>query len=166
MALPGRKPKPYMQIVREGNPGHRPLKRGAVLSGDLAEPDWREFFPASADPAVQGENVRARHVARDAWRKLAPALARSAGLSGEQAAVLAEYCTCLARIDQGERALSRDGVLVTGFAGSKVRNPWATVLNQYRAHFRSLTGELGLSPAAATRISAAPDLDDDDNPFA
>lgn len=160
MAVPGTKPKPYLRAVREGNPGHRRLNRGAVLTGDLAEPDWPALLPGN------GEQARVRNVARGLWRRLAPALARSAGLSGEMAETLAEYCVTWARIDQGERALSRQGVLVTGFAGSLVKNPWTTVLHQYRAHFRSLAGELGLTPAAATRVAAPPADDDADDPFA
>jgi P27 family predicted phage terminase small subunit len=160
MALPGRKPKPYLQAVREGNPGHRRLNRGAVLTGELAEPDWSDVLPGS------GEQLRARRIARELYRKLAPALARSAGLSGEMRSVLVDYCICVARIDQGERALSRRGVLVkVSDRNEWVKNPWTTVLHQYRAQFRSLIGELGLSPASASRITPGPDLDDDDDPF-
>jgi P27 family predicted phage terminase small subunit len=68
-----------------------------------------------------------------------------------------------ARIVQGERALSRDGVLVDTEHGV-TKNPWTTVLNQYRAHFRSLVGELGLTPSSASRLNK-PQSDDDDDPF-
>lgn len=160
MSVAGRKPKPYLQAVREGNPGKRKLDPGVVLSGQLVEPDWLALLPGN------GEMLRVRNVARAMWRRLAPVLARSAGLSGEQAETLTDYCVTWARIDQGERALSRQGVLVPGFAGSLVKNPWTTVLHQYRSHFRSLVGELGLSPAAARRVSAPAPDDDDDDPFA
>lgn len=159
MAVAGRKPKPYLQAVREGNPGKRHLEPGVTLTGPLAEPDWGSLLPGSR------EMTRARRLAREIWQRLAPALARSAGLSGEMTATLTDYCVTLARIDQGERALSRDGVLVDGFMGGKVKNPWTTVLHQYRSHFRSLTGELGLSPAAAARITRPPADDDGDDPF-
>jgi P27 family predicted phage terminase small subunit len=132
-----------------------------VLTGQLQEPDWSALLPGPREMA------RARRVAGDLWKRLAPVLARSAGLTGEMSMILSEYCICAARIDQGERDLSRRGVLVkVSDRGEWVKNPWTTVLHQYRAHFRSLTGELGLSPAAATRITAEPDLDDDDDPFA
>ena len=68
------------------------------------------------------------------------------------------------RIHQGERAVSRDGMVVAGAMGGQVKNPWTTVLNQYRSHLRSLVGELGLSPAAATRITR-PEAATDDDPF-
>lgn len=160
MAVAGRKPKPYLQAVREGNPGQRKLEPGMILTGQLEEPDWSGLLPGPREMA------RARRVASELWKRLAPALARSAGLSGEMRETLTEYCLCVARIDQGERALSRDGVVMPGMMGGLVKNPWTTVLHQYRAHFRSLTGELGLTPAAATRVTAPPADGDDDDPFA
>ena len=89
---------------------------------------------------------------------------RSAGLVNAQRERLVDYCLTWARIDQGERALPRDGVVVPAarFRGN-VRNPWTTVLNQYRAHFRALAGELGLTPAS--RIDRPRDADTDDDPF-
>jgi P27 family predicted phage terminase small subunit len=132
-----------------------------VLSSPLTEPDWSEVLPGPREMA------RVRRVASETWKHLAPVLTRSAGLTGEMSMTLSEYCICVARIDQGERDLSRRGVLVkVSDRNEWVKNPWTTVLHQYRAHFRSLVGELGLSPAAATRITATPGLDDDDDPFA
>jgi P27 family predicted phage terminase small subunit len=125
MAKPGPKPKPALAVVREGNPGKRPVVD---------------------------------------WRQLAPTLARSVGLVGEQQVVLEDYCTTVARIRQGERAISREGMVIPGAMGGRVKNPWTTVLNQYRSHLRSLIGELGLSPASATRITR-PESSDEDDPF-
>jgi P27 family predicted phage terminase small subunit len=102
--------------------------------------------------------------AANLWKQLAPTLARSVGLVGEQQVVLEDYCTTVARIRQGERAISREGMVIPGAMGGKVKNPWTTVLNQYRAHLRSLIGELGLSPASATRITR-PESSDEDDPF-
>jgi P27 family predicted phage terminase small subunit len=154
MATPGRKPKPALAVVKEGNPGKRPIRDSAKLPPSaLIEPDWAGDLD--------------EEVATDAaalWRKLAPTLARAVGLVGEQQVTLEEYCVTVARIRQGERAISRDGMIVPGMMGGTVKNPWTTVLNQYRSHLRSLTGELGLSPASATRITR-PESSDEDDPF-
>lgn len=153
MATPGRKPKPALAVVKEGNPGKRPIKDSVVLPpSEVIEPDWSELEQAVADEALT------------LWRKLAPTLVRSVGLVGEQQVVLEEYCLTVARIRQGERAIASDGMVVPGAMGGTVKNPWTTVLNQYRSHLRSLTGELGLSPASATRITR-PESSDDDDPF-
>lgn len=159
MARVGRKPKPHLQAVREGNPGKRPLNEGLKLSpSNPVEPEWLDLLPGES-----AAEERARETARLLWRRLAPALVRSAGLVLEQQETLTDYCVTWARIEQGERSLSLEGVVVATERGM-VKNPWVTVLNQYRSHYRSLIGELGLSPSAATRITA-PEGSDDDDPF-
>jgi P27 family predicted phage terminase small subunit len=114
-------------------------------------------------PGDDAEAVVVRDIAAGLWRRNAPTLARSVGLVREQQETLVDYCVTYARIVQGERALSRDGVIVTTERGP-VKNGWVTALNQYRSHFRSLTGELGLSPSSAARLSRPKDSDEED-PF-
>lgn len=153
MATPGRKPKPALQVVKEGNPGKRPVKDSVVLPPSaVVEPDWSDL---EEDVAAEASKL---------WQKLAPTLVRSVGLVGEQQVTLEEYVITVARIRQGERAIAREGMVVPGAMGGLVKNPWTTVLNQYRSHLRSLTGELGLSPASATRITR-PESSDEDDPF-
>lgn len=159
MATKGRKPKPYLQAVREGNPGQRELNEGVTFPpSELREPDWVEWFPGA-----KKDLKLARETAHRLWVKLGPALSRSVGLVGEQQEVLVEYCVTYARIQQGERAVSLQGMVVDTERG-QVKNAWTSPLNQYRAHMRSLIGELGLSPSAATRLSRRGDADDED-PF-
>lgn len=156
----GHNAKPAFQVVREGNPGKRPVKDAVTLPPSaLREPDWSELLPGDKD-----EVERARQTASNLWRRLAPTLSRSVGLVGEQQETLVDYCVTWARIEQGERALSRDGVVVATERGM-VKNPWTTILNQYRPHLRSLIGELGLSPQAAGKISRPEGSSDDEDPF-
>lgn len=156
MAQAGRKPKPHLQSVKEGNPGKRPVDPGVTLPpSSLVEPAWDDWFPGKA-----ADMKRARETASGLWRKLAPVLSRSAGLVGEQQETLVEYCITYARIEQGERSLSADGVVVMTERG-QVKNAWTSILNGYRSHLRSLIGELGLSPSSATRITKPADDDDE-----
>lgn len=158
----GRAPKPVLQVIREGNPGHRPVRDAVVLPPSaLVEPDWSELLPGTT-----AEARWVRQTATDLWKRTAPVLSRSVGLVGEQQVVLEEYCATVARIRQGERALSREGVVIDASRADRgsVRNPWTTVLNQYRSHFRSLAAELGLTPSAASRLTRPP-MEDDDDPF-
>lgn len=156
---PGPKPRPALQVVREGNVNKKPVPESAVFNpSDLNEPDWAGWFPTN-----RVASRRARETAHATWAKLAPVLGAVIGLVGEQQEILVDYCVTLARIEQGERSLSTDGVMVKSERGW-VKNPWTTVLAQYRSHLRSLVGELGLSPSAATRIppgsSQEPETDD------
>lgn len=159
MATAGRKPKPALQVVREGNPGKRAVKDSVKFSpSDLNEPDWPSVFPGESP-----DELRCRETAGALWRKLAPTLSRSVGLVGEQQESLVDYCVTWARIEQGERALSEQGMVVMTERG-QVKNAWTTILNAYRSHLRSLIGELGLSPSAATRLGGKA-TDDEDDPF-
>lgn len=156
MAAPGRKPKPHLAAVREGT--FRPDKQteGARFAPvDPVEPDWADLLPGESDVQAKAAEV---------WARTVPALIVSAGLTNAQRETAVEYCIAAARIHQGERALSRDGMVVETERGL-VKHPWTTILNAYRAHFRSLTGELGLSPSSAARISPPTGADEDDGVF-
>lgn len=154
MASGGHNRKPALAVVREGNPGKRPVKDSVKLAPSaLLEPAWDDMLPEDG-----------AKIAASLWRKLAPTLSLSVGLVGEQQEVLVDYCVTWARIVENERAITREGMLVAGVMGGQNKNPRTTVLNQYRAHMRSLVGELGLSPRAAAGI-ARPESSDDDDPF-
>lgn len=169
MAKPGPKAKPYLQAVREGNPGKRTPKKGAVVAADglLEEPDWRTVFPypragTLASKMYRGDITRARNVARAEWRRIVPTLMRSVGLVHVDTSLVRDYCVCVARIDQGERSLSRDGMLMLGERGWQ-KSGWTTILRQYRTQLKSYIGELGLSPSSRTGIDPAGDDDADDD---
>lgn len=159
MADPLRK-KPALQVVREGNPGKRPIREGVKLPpAELTEPNWQDTFPVVKDKARQAENRRAREVARREWRRVVPVLRHTAGLAEVDANLLLDYCVCVARIDQCERELSSRGLVVMGERGWQ-KNGAATIAGQYRAQLKVYIRELGLSPSA--RVSIKPPGDDDD----
>lgn len=159
MTKPGPKPKPHLQAVKEGNPGHKKLEAGVVLPpSDLIEPDWLVRLPGRSRDAAA---VRAR--CAELWGQLAPVLTRSIGLVQAQQKTLEEYVLVVARIEQGERHLSTMGPVVKGERGY-MRNPWLTLCNQYRQNYKVLCGELGLSPASATRLRA-PVAENEGDPF-
>lgn len=159
MAALARK-KPHLQVVREGNPGHRPIEEGLRLPpAELDEPDWLETFPTVPDKIRQAENKRLREVARREWRRVVPVLKHTAGLTAVDASALHDYCVCVARIDQCERSISRDGMLMEGERGWQ-KNGATTVVSQYRAQYKVYVREFGLSPSA--RVSIKPPGDDDD----
>lgn len=164
MADPIRR-RPPLQVVREGNPGKRPVKAGVVLPpGELVEPDWREIWPTTGSASVRGENTRARRIASVEWRRVVPVLTRTAGLADVDLSLVRDYCVTIARIDQGERAISRQGVLLLGERGWQ-KNGWTTILSQYRGQLARYVRELGLSPSARSGITPPGDGDDDDDPF-
>jgi P27 family predicted phage terminase small subunit len=79
-------------------------------------------------------------------------------------AALLDYCVCVARIDQCERDLSRNGLLRETERGF-VKNPSTTIVSQYRAQYKIYLREFGLSPSARVSIKPPGDDDGDDDPF-
>src|SRR5262245_5167711 len=123
MTVPGRKPKPPLQVVREGNPGRRPVREGVKLPPtELVEPDWSAFFPVSRLPAkpraprgaddeelkeyrrevahwqrlkLAGEAAEfGREVASREWGRVVPVLQMMAGLTSVDRSTAVDYCVC------------------------------------------------------------------------
>ena len=157
----GNRPRPALQVVREGNPGHRPVRQSVVIPpDDLPEPEWLDTWPATRDKAQQRVNARAREVARREWRRVVPVLKVAAGLGAVDATILHDYCVCVARLDEAERDISTRGALVQGERGWQ-KNGYTTIAAQLRTQLARYIGELGLSPSARTRLAPKKDADDD-----
>jgi P27 family predicted phage terminase small subunit len=129
--------------------------------GELAEPIWSQTFVAGSDDDVTARLVE---VASTEWRRVVPVLTVSAGVADVDLNVLHDYCVCVARIDQCERALSRDGLMLLGERGWQ-KNGHTTIVGQYRQQLRSYVVELGLSPSARVKLPPAGDDDDEDSVF-
>lgn len=159
MAAP--RPRPSLQVVREGNPGHRPVREGLKLPpAELTEPDWLQTFPKVPGRDRAGEMRRARFVARREWRRVVPVLQKTAGLGAVDAAILHDLCVIVARLDQAERDISRNGIWVPGERGAQ-KNPCVTAAAGYRTQLKAYIGELGLSPSSRTKLTPPEAADDD-----
>lgn len=157
MADPVRK-KPALTVIREGNPGKRPVNPGVVTPpAELTEPEWAQTF-AGAD----NENKRAQRVASAEWQRVVPVLKYTAGIGAVDTQVLHDYCVCVARIDQCERQISIHGLLMQGERGMQ-KNGATTIVGQYRSQLARYIGELGLSPSARGRIQPPENGGDDDD---
>lgn len=165
MALPGPKPKPHLQVLREGNPGRRPIKESLKLPpGAPPEPDWREWFGVTRGEEAD-ENKRCRADARAAWRLVVPQLDAQGILAKIDAGVLTDAAVCWARIRHCERDISRQGLTVWGARG-QVANPAVTAAAKYRLQWKFYVAELGLSPSSRTRLDGPKGgADAEENPF-
>lgn len=162
MADPWRK-KPALQVIREGNPGKRPVPDSAAAPpSELNEPDWHDTFRSVGDRKQEAVNARCREVASLEWRRVVPVLRIAVGLGEVDTTVLKDYCISAARIDQCERELSENGLLVRGERGWQ-KNGATTIVGQYRCQLARYVRELGLSPSARTAISAPGPGEDDDS---
>jgi P27 family predicted phage terminase small subunit len=166
---PGPAARPKLQVVREGNPGHKALREGGLGLPPEAprEPNWVQWFPAAARGAAKEPralvNKRCREVARRAWRLIVPQLDSQGILVKIDALVLQDLCLVAARIDQAERDVSEHGIWVMGERGAQ-KNPSMTALHQLRTQFKFYSGQLGLTPVARDALTGGAD-DDDNSPY-
>lgn len=142
-------------LAAEHEVAHAPNIGTEKLRARLAGVVQSELSPEAAlRVRVQNkQNERARQVAADEWARVVPALDAKGRLALVDRALLVDYCLVVARIDQGERALSIEGYWVAGERGAQ-KNPWATGLNQYRTQLKSYLAELGLSPGSRLKDSS------------
>ncbi|MGM0583283.1 MAG: phage terminase small subunit P27 family [Pseudomonadota bacterium] len=136
----GRKPKPTALKVLEGNPGKRPL-RGAEPS----LPPARPACPAHLSP-----------VARAEWERLVEVLEETGVLTSADQGALAAYCQAYGRWVEAERRLAETPALLKTPAGYLQISPWMTVANKQMELMARFMGELGLTPAARSRLAIQP----------
>jgi P27 family predicted phage terminase small subunit len=166
-------PRPRLRLIKEGNPGHRTkeqLRLGLQLPpGAPPEPDWTaRFGPVRGNAELTAQARRCRERARREWRLVVPVLDAMGMLSVVDAAVLEDWATCVARLDQCEREVTRRGLVVKGERGWQ-RNGATIIAAAYRHRLGHLSAQLGLDPLARDRLRGDPrgaSADSDpDSPF-
>ncbi len=132
----GAKPKPTVLKLITGNPGRRPLNKG--------EPQ-----PAIAIPEppklLEGEALRE-------WHRLTPVMAELGLISELDRALVTAYCQLWARWFEAEEKLKQTGWLVKTPNDYPMQSPYLTIANRSLEQMRQLSEQIGLSPAARSRI--------------
>lgn len=144
----GRKPKPTVLKLIEGNPGKRRLpahEPKPLPAGQVEPPAW-----LGAD-------------ARSEWERVAPELDRMGLLSVVDLTLLAAYCQQVGRMLQAERELAehirRTGsqmVVHTNKAGAQnmVPHPAIKIARETAALAKAMATEFGFTPSSRARLSA------------
>lgn len=192
MGARGPAPTPALQIVREGNPGHHGQDRteGGVKLPPARppEPDWAEWFAPRLDlrrrrkrrnetPADVAEREAANRAvdeqragvqwaidqASATWAWVCGVLDPAGLVTLADQLILTDLCVTWVRIREAERDVSEHGLSRETDRGI-VRNGSIITAGQYRAHWKWLCGQLGLSPVARDSLKGGAD-DDEDSPF-
>ena len=95
-------------------------------------------------------------VARAEWERITRELHRARVITRLDRAALAAYCSAWSRFIQAQQELQKSGPVVKSPSGYPILNPWLSVLNASIKQMTTLLSELGLSPAARTRIRVEP----------
>lgn len=138
MGQRGPAPKPTAIKQLQGNPGKRPLNAN-------------EPRPPSSDrpPAVP------RWLSEEAkkeWRRHAGPLWKADLLTDADHDVLALYCETFATWLKAEAVVRKEGMVVRTSFGNLVQNPYLSIANRAKKDAMLLMRELGMTPAARSRI--------------
>ena len=133
----GRKPKPTALRLVEGNLSRRPFNRN-----EPKPPTAMPTCPSHLSPTAKAE-----------WKRLARTLNETGLLTGIDRTALATYCQAYGRWVEAERKLSETPPLLKTPAGYVQASPWIAIANKQIELMTRLMAELGLSPAARSRLS-------------
>jgi P27 family predicted phage terminase small subunit len=151
--MPGKGPAPAptaLKILR-GNPGRRPLNK--------REPKPPAMGPLPAAPAYLEPAARAE------WARVVPDLAECGLLTRVDLALVASYCATWGRVLDAEAELAK-GLMVKRRAKNgkeyPALNPYFATLTTLLGQLKGFVTELGMSPAARSRIQVEkPEPEDD-----
>lgn len=145
----GRRPKPILLKVLSGNPGGRRLNKSA-LSG----------WPALRDPP-DWLNADERAIWHEIVEDAPSGLFKS--VDGGVLAVLACSIACCRALEVQLRG--QPWTVPTGYDGSCKANPLVGILRKERQIIIKFCAELGLTPAARSRLRITPDAPPRNSPF-
>lgn len=132
----GRKPKPTILKIREGNPGCRPLNDREPIppAGAPEPPEWLD------------------ELAMKEWDRITPVLADMELLTPADHAALEAYCTVYSRWARCEQQVQQTGTIIKALNGRPMKNPYLLVANEAFEMMRKLIIEFGLTPSSRSRI--------------
>jgi P27 family predicted phage terminase small subunit len=140
--MKGRKPKPTVLRMLEGNPGKRKI--------NAREPKTPAGVPECPD--FLDDEARAE------WFRTVPVLQEMGLLSRADRSALAAYCTAYSRWVQAEALVKKLGVIVKSpEKGFPMKSPYLTVADQALEIMRKLMVEFGLTPSSRSRIRVPDD---------
>ena len=150
MATAGRKPKPTAIKKLEGNPGKRPLNEHEPVppKGEIKCPSWLE-------PEAKKE-----------WKRLAPSLEAMGVLTTADITAFAGYCQAYARWKEAEEFISQHGSIFQTPSGYVQQVPQVSIAQQNLKIMQSFCAEFGLTPATRSRIVAAGEGGNEEDPMA
>lgn len=127
--------KPIALRILQGNPGKRPIPDEVEIKGE---------FPSA--PSVLDAK------AKKEWRRLAPILTEIGVLTPADWGVFALYCAAFSRFQSSAAHCKKYGEVVVKLSGQQAMSPHYYVMRQSGEDMRKLAGELGITPAARSKV--------------
>lgn len=100
------------------------------------------------------------------WPKLAAMMKRARIVTEADAVVLGMYATAFAEWCEAQGEIAKTGVIVKSPSGYPIQNPWVAIANKAFERLHKCGVELGLTPAARSRVKVPEGAKDADDPWA
>ncbi|GHC66464.1 phage terminase small subunit P27 family [Neogemmobacter tilapiae] len=134
--MTGRRPQPTALRRAAGNPGKR-----AWNHDEPQPPNDLPECPAHLEGEAQAE-----------WQRLASTLHQMGVLTTVDRAAMAAYCQCWGRWVEAEQKLKVTPIMLKSPSGHVQQSPWLSIVNRQLELMGRFMTELGLTPAARSRI--------------
>jgi P27 family predicted phage terminase small subunit len=146
--MTGRRPQPTALRRAAGNPGKR-----AWNHDEPQPPNDLPDCPAHLEGEAQAE-----------WQRLASTLHQMGVLTTVDRAAMAAYCQCWGRWVEAEQKLKVTPIMLKSPSGHVQQSPWLSIANRQLELMGRFMTELGLTPAARSRIVSLRDAASDPSP--
>jgi P27 family predicted phage terminase small subunit len=121
---------------------------------------WRAKSRANSEPtpevAIPPRPAYLDAGARKEWDRVAAELYHAGVLTRLDMAVLAGYCQNFSRLQEAERGLAEDGLIVRSPNGYPIQNPYLSIVHEAQRQMRAFAVELGITPASRSRVTVTP----------
>lgn len=143
--MKGRKPKPTILKVLEGNPGKQKLPQGepVIVQAEMVEP------PSFLD-----------EYALEEWKRLAPGLYKIGILTPLDRSVFAAYCDAVSEWRRARELMAEksgiDGLISEKASGNQAKSVLLNIATDAAKSMLKFGAELGLTPSARARLAIVP----------
>lgn len=144
--MAGRRPKPTALKILQGNPGKR------SLNANEPQPCGIPACPPNLDTEARKE-----------WKRVSAELLACSLLTSVDRAILAAYCEAWSRWYSATKELrdlakdkGRSVLVIASKNGIAIQNPLIGIINVAADQMRKFSIELGMTPAARSRINVDP----------
>lgn len=117
--------------------------------------------PVILDYISPPEKVIKQAHAKEVWDKMLPILNDMRCMTAADIEAFAVYCVACGIHKKAVLQFSKSKMTVWNAAGTQVAHPLINIINAQAKIIQAFSNEFGLTPAARSKVSGAPDLPDD-----
>jgi len=160
----GRKPKPTVVKLREGNPGKRPINKNEPRPPKAKKRMPAEFTIERAATADDVKGWKAPEAAKEAakeYRRLYKELEAQGLLTTLDISLIEAYCQAYGLRKEAAAYVNKMGMVTKTSNGNLVQNPYLAIVNKQTNIMQKIAAEFGMTPSSRSRLDVKPNAGND-----